>query len=778
MRRALVMATLLTTQVAARADILDELARRMTLLEGQASELEVGLNAPQNPPSNEDPAERALVQAQVAYGVGNYADATVILYDIVEKYPSSPSFREAVFYLADSLFHKGDNLTARDYFHQIIDQFGQNAPHYQEALERLVELSIQLQDNSRVPDYLARLDKIATADRLESVPYVRGKYLFFNKRYDEAQAVFTSIDKSSKYFFEAQYFIGATDLAKNDLASAAKVLHDLTKEPAKDDSDKQILELTHMALGRIHYERDQPSEAIDHYLMIGRRSQYFDEALYEVAWVYVKAKEFDKALRALELLSLANPKSAMLPDVRILEGNLRIRKAQAVAQSGEGNPTEEFARASEVFQETSAMYDKPKTDLEKLMASHADPRAFFEQITGQANTIIAEDATVPEIALEWIKQEPDVGRVVAVTKSLDEISADLDDTQSMIDRIEHAVDSPSRVAIFPDLAGRKAQVEEFSEGAFSLRQQLATHERAIVDRYINDAEKVELAAIQDKRKALQAKLATLPNSSDSYTDRIRKAKDQYNELDKGTAEVEAVINTVDAEIVALDKYYHDSADPKNRMAPDMFQQQMDELKAASASLHKELDSIREESQAASDEAGIGDELAQEEMQTRKDLADAVMAEHAYTAKIFPRMNAEDADREKTITLLLEKADHVDEILGRSTKRIDALVDGQLVDVKSSLAEEKGHVAEYRQLLGSYETEDASLGGDIVKGSFDAVSKKFYEIAVRADVGLLDVAWAQKEQSQQNIDRLRFDFSHEKNTLDGEFRDVRDEEEQK
>ena len=96
----------------------------------------------------------------------------------------------------------------------------------------------------------------------------------------------------------------------------------------------RIAELSHMALGRLYYERDQPSKSVDEYLRISRRSDLFDEALYEVTWVYVKNKEFDKALRALELLALADPTSQRMPDVRILEGNLRIRKAQAIEAAG------------------------------------------------------------------------------------------------------------------------------------------------------------------------------------------------------------------------------------------------------------------------------------------------------------------------------------------------------------------------------------------------------------------------------------------------------------
>src|SRR6185295_9075629 len=107
---------------------------------------------------------------------------------------------------------------------------------------------------------------------------------------------------------------------------------------------------------------------VDQYLMVSRRSNLFDDALYEVAWVYVKAKQFDKALRALELLALANPSSSAIPDVKILEGNLRIRKAQATAASeNQGNSTEEYAKALDLFEKTRDAYEKPQADIKRIM---------------------------------------------------------------------------------------------------------------------------------------------------------------------------------------------------------------------------------------------------------------------------------------------------------------------------------------------------------------------------------------------------------------------------
>src|SRR5262245_53181048 len=124
MRPQLVAATLLLLiPAAAGADDLDPVARKLQSLETRAGELERLVRPPSGPPQGDpDVIERHLVQAQVAYGVGRYSDAALLLYDIVEKYPESRSYPDALFYLADSLFQKGDNQLARGYFNRILDK--------------------------------------------------------------------------------------------------------------------------------------------------------------------------------------------------------------------------------------------------------------------------------------------------------------------------------------------------------------------------------------------------------------------------------------------------------------------------------------------------------------------------------------------------------------------------------------------------------------------------------------------------------------------------------
>ncbi len=748
----------------ADADPVDNLGLRLMSLEAEAGELERSLHGPAVV-LDQDAAEKRLIQAQVDLGVGHFDEASVLLYDVVDKYPQSRAFPDAVFYLAEALYQRGDNYSSRDYFEKYVD-LGSTGAHEVDALERLIELSIRLKDDARVDDTLARLDQLPAARRPESVAYVRGKYSYFHGDLDAAATQFAAIPKDSKYYYQARYFAAVTYVAKKDLDQAATELEALVKLPAKTLDDAKVLELAHLALGRIHYERDEEGEAIDQYNAISRHSPLFDEALYEVAWVYVKAKEFDKALRALELLSLANPKSAMLPDVRILEGNLRIRKATTT----EGNATEEYAKATTVFDSTADTFKKPKQEIDRALASHADPKSFFAQITGRAGTLLDIQVTLGDIASEYVMKEPNVGRMVGIAHTLDEIKQDLDDSDRLLQRIDHAVNSPTRVMIFPQLFDKRSHTLAIEDAVFQIRQELVTHERALANHDLDDASRAQLDGLQKRRHDLAAELLKIPGASASFEERVGMARRGYLTLDKRAQEVEVEIYSIEAELAALEKYYQDTTEKK--MPAAQFEDQIRDLRKAATDLREELAKIRQEGELDADQAGIGDDSAKQENAIRTELTDTVRAEHEAMQALSGRGKSDDASQWHAFATLMSRCDAIDTTLARSNTRIDEIVDQSLTDVKNTIAEEKSHIAEYQETRVGYDGEGMDLGGEVVAGSFANVAKKFYEIGVRADVGLLDVTWGEKEQSGQGVERLRLDYAHQKTQLDADFRDVR------
>src|SRR5437588_10218561 len=88
----------------AAADEIDDLGGKVIELDTRTVDLDHNLKAPATP--GPEAADRRLIDAQVLYELHNYEMAAIILYDLVEKYPNSLAYPEALFYLADSLFQK------------------------------------------------------------------------------------------------------------------------------------------------------------------------------------------------------------------------------------------------------------------------------------------------------------------------------------------------------------------------------------------------------------------------------------------------------------------------------------------------------------------------------------------------------------------------------------------------------------------------------------------------------------------------------------------------
>ena len=88
------------------------------------------------------------------------------------------------------------------------------------------------------------------------------------------------------------------------------------------------------------------------------------------------------------------------------------------------------------------------------------------------------------------------------------------------------------------------------------------------------------------------------------------------------------------------------------------------------------------------------------------------------------------------------------------------------------------VAEEERLLGAHAQEVASVGGDtrnlvgrIAFDSFQRVHQQFYELVLKADVGVVDVAFTRKQDHTQEIQRLSAQKDQELRRLDSEFSEV-------
>ncbi|MEZ4364449.1 MAG: hypothetical protein R3B48_30010 [Kofleriaceae bacterium] len=766
LRRALAAAFVLALGAApARADRVSDLGRQVATYQEEVRDLGATLPRPGKPSAGSQ--ERRLVDAQVAFSMGKHDAAALMLYDLVQKPGEAPGEGEtALYYLAESLMQKGDRVAARGYFSQLAAA-GANSKYYQQALERLIELAIALGDPAGVDEWQAALVRIAPAMRRPSVPYVLGKYAFSQGRYDDALAMLRDVPKGSLYELRALYFSGATLIAKKELGQATAIFDDLVNRRPQSSIDRRVIELSQLALGRVYYERDQPSKSIDSYLLVDRKSDLFPDALYEVGWVYVKSKQFDKALSALELLALSDPNSSKTATVQILEGNLRIRKAQLLKEKEiagietSSKPDLEYDKARALFTSTHAAYAPSHDELERLLANKENATQFMAQITGRSSATFQVNSAMPEVAAAWVREEPEVQRVVSIETDLAQIEGNIREAELNIERLQALLGAPRLSKVYPPLVQRRNRLIEIQEALITARSEVADKQRAL-----GSSPGVEAAAA--RRAALGKQLAAMPNAELAYADRLAKAQEEFGRFDESLSEIERVVGSAEAMSVALRKYGKDVSLPADQQGN--IDRALTDVGPEIEAVRHEVEEIRRDVVLGRDLAGTGDEAAVQAAELRRAMRQAQDEEQRALAAAQSR-DAKQAQKLAAVAAVAAQA-------AADAERVDAAIDAMVVEglkeVRALLEEERQHLAEYKAEFVGVEAESHELGGDVLASSFSVVRDRLYDVVIRTDVGVIDVSWAQKEEADADLKRYNLARQRELKQLRDEFRDILEE----
>lgn len=757
LRSFLLGAALVGPVASARADEVDILGARLVSLEAAIRELDIELKPPEQTP---EAITRRLIDGQVLYELKNYEAASTVFLDIVEKYPKSPEFPEALFYLADSLYLKRDFLSARRYYERTIEL--PRPRHAQETLERLIEIALHSGDYSKVDSYLARLGQIEGAPGPQSaVPYVKGKYFFFRKRYEDALSTLQSIPKGHPSWYQAQYFIGASLVGQQRFGEAVQVFDNLAKsEPKADpkaDVEKKVVELAHMALGRIYYDQGQLQSATAEYGKIAQDSDQFADALYESAWVAVKEKLYQKAYRQFDLMLTTQSEGPQVPEIKLLMGNLQIRNS-------------EFDEATKSFEKTRDQFEVVKKDIDAVAQKQGNPVAYFKGVLVKNTGRFDLSAALPPSAVKWISKDPDLDKLTSVMGDLGDVTKAVSDSETTIARIEKQLDDPTRVNIFPELAQARTRSLETGNQLIDVENKLLTIERKLIDPVI-DAERQQLDDLARQRQQLEKQLENLPREKDSYQDRIRKARAAFDELDKRAVEINVALQSAVAKRVAIERYFHDSGQDRMPEKSAAVEAQLAEAKQIEAQLVAEQERLRRDIADASNAVGVDDAQMRQEEDLKRKLAEVMAREHEVFEQSRARLDGRSRSKTDQIESLLTRARTGEEAIKGFNVRIDALIDQRLTDVRAMLSEEKGNFSRYKVTLASYNGESGDIGGGVLATSFKNVQERFYQIVVRADVGIIDVAWALKQNKTDENSRLVREKKRDLKVLDDEFREV-------
>ncbi|HEX7837314.1 MAG TPA: tetratricopeptide repeat protein, partial [Kofleriaceae bacterium] len=681
----------------------DDVGARLAAFETEARELGADLPLPNQLPRGV--GQRRLLDAEVAYSLGDYDAAALALFDLASR--PGPDREAASFYLGESLFQKGDRGAAAGYYEQVVQGGGASGKYYQPSLERLIEIAIAQKDDAKITEVVRALDQVPAGQRLPSVPYVRGKLAYAQGKYDDALAAFQEVPKGSDGELQAAYYAGTTYVAKGDLPRATEVFTDLIGRKPRTANDRRMVELSQLALGRLYYERDQASKSIDSYLLVDRHSDLFPDALYEVAWVYVKSKQYDKALRALELLAESEPQSTKTPTVKILEGNLRVRKAQMIRTAEilgtldakeQDDPATEYDRAVQVFTETHDAYLPSYNALVQMASGGTPPEQYLRQIAGRFEHVFQIAAPIPEAAVQYLRDEPAVQRVVAVETDLGEVGASIAEAEATIARLEAVLASRDRTAVYPELAGRRARVAAIEAELIKIRNDLA-------EQQLKRVANAELTGLTANRRQRFAALAAMGDPERAAADHLARSQARYDAIERSATEVEDAIGQAQAMAAALRKYAIDTpdlpADQRKAMGAAIGGAEsrgvgtptalpagrgsspvgsIDDAAREAEAIETELHAVRKELALGRDLAGVGDPTTAAAAVARRQVRAAEDAEQ----KLLARLAGGGNDRAR-LAALGDRATRIAAQLAETERQIDLVVDQGLAEVRGMIA---------------------------------------------------------------------------------------------
>jgi len=739
--------------------------REVADLESDAERLMAQRVRPQDLKSDTFVEER-LTDGELYLRLEDYLRAAILLMDIVEHYPTHRAYPEALFLLGESLFLAGDYLGARKRYAEVIDRGADPAfsPYLQMALSRLVEIAIHTRDFRDVDGYFARLEALPSATLSVTTAYFRAKYLYNRAvpiddvlnappdaaiqgvdqgRLEQARKGFIAIPGGTEFSLRSKYFVGTIHTLRGEYLDAIAAFHGVLGNEVANEQERQVVQLTYLALGRLYYETDQLEQALEAYQAIEQTSSLFAPALYELAWTYIRMGDAIQAERALELLSVAAPDSPLNADGKILRGDL-------LARSGRYN------EAEVVFDEARATFGPIRDELDRTRREHPDLHAYFRQVVRANLEYFDIDDFLPESARRWIVLEGDYERALEVLADLSEAKQLVRETDELAQRITAALSAPNRVSVFSDLRRQRERTTGLRNRAARARGTLISSEaQARGDRG------GEVSRIRSRRQELQSEVMKMPIDTEDFVDRDFEKLEEYRAAERDLQGLRVEILGLEARIVAS-RAGLAAVDPA-KVDPEALRAQL-ELHAAEIKKHEEqLTWIRRRLEVGRLHVGVGDKRYQ-----------ADDAERAKFISLVDRERELAGSGGRAYDVAFSRVASVERRLDQRDAEVADMVRRRVAEMLVVVDEETVNLARYRVALRSLEGETEDVVGAIAYLNFHRVRDRFYELVLRADLGKIDISWARREDHRLRIDALTRERARELQALDDEFRDVMDE----
>jgi tetratricopeptide (TPR) repeat protein len=736
--------------------------------------------------------EKRVADGELLLRSKDYPRAIHLFSQVIELYSqrkaSASAHADGRFLLGEAYFEDQQFLSARRQFRYVLDHAGEGAftPYLGRSLSRLVDTSLRSSDPTgldEVTDYLAKLPSVDTTGSLQ---YARGKALFAKGDLGGAKGSLGTQATTSPYHLQSQYLLGvvltkeavmrvrgetaspAPETAKQPGAPAAppvpryaeaiEQFRKVTRLPAANREQRHVIDLAWMAIGRLFYETDRYLDAAEAYSHVDRASPEFSTMLYELAWVYVRLGDHQRAQRALEVLTITDPQTLELADGTLMRADLLLKSGQ-------------FDKALQLYRSVRTRFDPIRQQMDGFLASTTDPAVYYDRLVEEGAA--PAGGALPAMVVEWARREAEDAQVFSViddvTRSRDLIKR----SRVLAGKLNAVLASSTRVKAFPEI---KASLQV----TIGLLNRLGMARYTLARGMDDVAGKVsgELGDVRRERRSLMRRMASLPISDADFERRDLVGDQQWNslsrELQRLTVEadkLQAIVNGLRRVLKDADQY----GVVRDAASRQRFASEIEANEGDLARFRKRIADYQQAVELGRAQIGFGDQRYVEDDQTRARFAEVFSHE--------VQLVGAGQDRESAVAYaratqpLLGRIEQVESQLGPIRAELERRAADQAQAVRNQISQELGLLEGYTAKLDTLDQEARLLVGEVAMRNFGLVRDRLKSIVLRADVGVVQEAWEVREENRIRVRNLLRERAREDRSLNDELREVLDDAEE-
>jgi len=732
--------------------------------------------------------EQRLANGEILYRTKDYARAGVVFSEIIEGFPDTPSYPDAMFLRGETYYASREYLSARRDYRQLVERGNEPRfqPYFGRSLARLVDVSIRIGDVASLDEVFQKLQQVPPAQVDAGLNYAKGKAYYFKKDFANSQSAFASIPNGTPFTHQARYFQGLVAMKQarpqaappapppgplvpgapvptpkaptTNYKPAIDVFRTVTELPPDTPEHRQVIDLAWMAIGRLFYEMEQFQQASEAYAKVSRDSPEFDTMLYELAWVYVRLGDVQRAERALEVLSIADPDSSFVGDGTLLRADLLLRAGA-------------FDKALQLYEQVRTQYDPMRVKVENFLSSTTDVAVYYDRLSQQQMDALETADALPPIAVRWAREAEDGPASFRIIDDINQCRKLISDSEILIDRLMTLTGSANRVRAFPELLAGEQR-------AVGLLNRIA-HARVEIAKGLDQEEPRELsgeiAQVRAQRRALMDVIAQTPVTSGDFADRDYQGTRQWNtvsqELSRRTMEIDQLRATINGlrRMLREDGQRGVARDPQSLAR---FQAELDANEHDLRLFEQQATELRRQIEMGRAQIGLGDARYQSDAGARVQFRDLLEREVQLASS--GQAGSDGQRYAQRVNPILLQARSVEDRLIAAFNQLEGQVEGKIGELRGKIQAEQAKLEGYKTQLASLDGEARDLVGHVAQRNFLMVRDKLRGIVLRADVGITEQAWEVREEELDRVRNLQSERAREEQILDEELREVLDD----